>query len=81
MSVALITTFYGSILSNAVFLPMGEKIGKRAAKILRQKQMILEGVLSIQAGENPRVLEEKLKSFLTNQEKVVYEAAIQEATA
>jgi chemotaxis protein MotA len=43
--------------------------------------MILEGVLSIQAGENPRVLEEKLKSFLTNQEKVVYEAAIQEATA
>ncbi|AEH51840.1 motility protein A [Pseudothermotoga thermarum] len=79
MSVALITTFYGSLLSNAVFLPMAEKIGRRAAKILRQKQMILEGVLSIQAGENPRVLEEKLKSFLTNEEKQAYELAIQEA--
>lgn len=81
MSVALITTFYGSILSNGVFLPMGEKIGRRATKILRQKQMILEGVLSIQAGENPRVLEEKLKSFLNIQEKTAYEAATQEATA
>ncbi|MGB9820524.1 MAG: motility protein A [Pseudothermotoga sp.] len=81
MSVALITTFYGSILSNSVFLPMGEKIGRRATKILRQKQMILEGVLSIQAGENPRVLEEKLKSFLNIQEKTAYEAATQEATA
>jgi len=81
MSVALITTFYGSILSNSVFLPMGEKIGRRATKILRQKQMILEGVLSIQAGENPRVLEEKLKSFLNIQEKTAYEAAIQEARA
>ncbi|HOJ89172.1 MAG TPA: motility protein A [Pseudothermotoga sp.] len=81
MSVALITTFYGSILSNSVFLPMGEKIGRRATKILRQKQMILEGVLSIQAGENPRVLEEKLKSFLNIQEKTAYEAATQEVTA
>lgn len=43
--------------------------------------MILEGVLSIQAGENPRVLEEKLKSFLNIQEKTAYEAATQEATA
>jgi len=76
MSVALVTTFYGSILSNAVFLPMGEKLGRRAIKILRQKQMILEGVLSIQAGENPRVLEEKLKSFLTAEEKAAYEAAL-----
>ncbi|MGJ8454259.1 motility protein A [Pseudothermotoga sp. U03pept] len=81
MSVALITTFYGSILSNSVFLPMGEKIGRRATKILRQKQMILEGVLSIQAGENPRVLEEKLKSFLNIQEKTAYEAAVAEAKA
>ncbi len=81
MSVALITTLYGSVLSNSVFLPMGEKIGRRATKVLRQKQMILEGVLSIQAGENPRVLEEKLKSFLNIQEKTVYEAAIQEAKA
>lgn len=81
MSVALITTFYGSILSNSIFLPMGEKIGRRATKILRQKQMILEGVLSIQAGENPRVLEEKLKSFLSIQEKAAYEATTREATA
>lgn len=46
-----------------------------------EKRMILEAVLSIQAGENPRILEEKLKSFLPEKEKRAYEAASQEAAA
>ena len=81
MSVALITTMYGSVIANGIFLPMAEKIGRRAAKILLEKRLILEGVLSIQAGENPRVLEEKLKSFLNLQEKAVYEASTEEVSA
>ncbi|ABQ46284.1 MULTISPECIES: motility protein A [Thermotoga] len=81
MAVALITTLYGAVLANGVFLPMAEKIKKRRDILVLEKRMILEAVLSIQAGENPRILEEKLKSFLPEKERQAYEAASQEATA
>ncbi|MEN3042430.1 MAG: motility protein A [Fervidobacterium sp.] len=79
MAVALITTLYGSILANIVGIPVAEKIARRAADLELSKRMILEGVLSIQAGENPRVLEEKLKSYLPSQERTKYEAQVQGA--
>jgi chemotaxis protein MotA len=81
MAVALITTLYGSILANIVGIPVAEKIAKRAADLELARRMILEGVLSIQAGENPRVLEEKLKSYLPSAEKAKYEAQVQGAGA
>lgn len=81
MAVALITTLYGSILANIVGIPVAEKIAKRAADLELSKRMILEGVISIQAGENPRVLEEKLKSYLPSQERAKYEALVQGAGA
>jgi len=81
MAVALITTLYGAVLANGMYLPMAEKIARRTQKLLTEKRMILEAVLSIQAGENPRILEEKLKSFLSESDKKVYEAASQEAAA
>lgn len=81
MAVALITTLYGSILANIVGIPIAEKISKRAGDLELSKRMILEGVLSIQAGENPRVLEEKLKAYLPSAEKAKYEAQAQGAGA
>jgi len=81
MAVALITTLYGSLLANIFYLPMAEKLRARAAKQILLKRMILEGVLSIQAGENPRILEEKLKSFLPESDRAAYEKEAQEATA
>ena len=81
MAVALITTLYGAILANAVYLPMADKLGRRTVKILQLRRMILEGVLSIQAGENPRILEEKLKSYLPEKDREAYEKEAQEATA
>ena len=65
MSVALITTFYGSVLSNLVFVPMAKKLRLRNDEELLYKQIIIEGVLSIQAGDNPKYLEEKLLSYLS----------------
>ncbi|RKX45798.1 MAG: motility protein A [Thermotogae bacterium] len=81
MAKSLLTTLYGSMIANAVALPMGEKIAGRASKVLMQKRMILEGLLSIQAGDNPRLVEEKLKSFLSENEKATYAAstAVEEA--
>jgi len=81
MAVALITTLYGSILANVLYLPMADKLKSRVSKQVQLKRMILEGVLSIQAGENPRILEEKLKSFLPEADRAAYEKEAQEATA
>jgi len=64
MSVALITTFYGSVLANAVFLPLANKLKGKSSDEVLVKELIIEGLLSIQAGENPRIIEEKLKTFL-----------------
>jgi len=64
MSVALVTTFYGSVLANVVFLPLAQKLKIRSNSEILVKELMVEGLLSIQAGENPRIIEEKLKTFI-----------------
>jgi chemotaxis protein MotA len=64
MAVALVTTFYGAVLANAVVAPMGERLRTKNDEEILQKELMIEGVLSIQAGDNPRIVEEKLKAFL-----------------
>jgi len=64
MAVALITTFYGALLANLVFLPLAGKLRNRSQEELIAKEMIMEAVLSIATGENPRVVEAKLQAFL-----------------
>lgn len=64
MAVALLTTLYGAILSNAVFLPLADKLGLRSREEVLAKSIIIKGVMSIQAGDNPRVVDSKLKTFL-----------------
>lgn len=64
MAVALITTLYGSLLANWIAIPVATKLRAKNRKEIMMKEVICEGILSIQAGENPRVIEEKLKSFL-----------------
>ena len=67
MGVAIITTFYGSILANWLCVPISFKLKQNNALEITMKEIMVEGLLSIQAGENPRVIEEKLKSFLSPQ--------------
>ena len=64
MAVALITTYYGSVLANWISAPISTKLGSLNDDEMQLKEIMIEGLLSIQAGENPRVIEEKLKSFL-----------------
>ena len=64
MAVALVTTFYGTLLANLFFLPIAGKLAALSAQEISQKEMMLEGVLSIQLGENPRLIEERLNSFI-----------------
>ncbi|MDE7367088.1 MAG: motility protein A [Lachnospiraceae bacterium] len=65
MAVALITTLYGSMLANWVSAPVSTKLATNNEIEIMMKEVMIEGLLSIQAGENPRVIEEKLKSFLS----------------
>lgn len=73
MAVALITTLYGSILANWICAPVASKLKGQNNDEMVIKEIMIEGLLSIQAGENPRVIEEKLKSFLTPVEKAAME--------
>ena len=71
MAVALITTLYGSLLANWLATPIANKLRVNNAVEMQQKEVMIEGLLSIQAGENPRVIEEKLKSFLAPKDRAV----------
>ena len=67
MAVAIITTFYGSLIANVFCNPVASKLKIRSSEEILLKEVMLEGILSIQAGENPRIIEEKLKAFLSPQ--------------
>ena len=69
MSVALLTTMYGSMLANWLCAPVANKMKANNGKEVMVKQIMIEGLLSIQAGENPRVIEEKLKSFVAPKDR------------
>ena len=73
MATALITTFYGSVLANMVALPIANKLAIKSEEELHEKRLIVEGILSIQAGENPRIMEQKLKTFLSPEQKRRYD--------
>lgn len=75
MAVALVTTFYGSLLANWVCIPVVNKLKINNSSEIQMKEVIVEGLLSIQAGENPRVIEEKLKSFLNPANRIEFDAA------
>ncbi|MCR5481610.1 MAG: MotA/TolQ/ExbB proton channel family protein [Clostridia bacterium] len=68
MSVALITTFYGSFLANVFFTPMSTHLAIAQQRELLLKEMIIEGVISIKEGENPKYIQEKLMNFLDPKE-------------
>lgn len=70
MAVALITTLYGSLLANWICAPVANKLKASNASEIMMKEIVIEGLLSIQAGENPRVIEEKLKSFLSPGDRI-----------
>ncbi len=64
MAVALITTFYGALLANLVFLPVTAKIKMQTTEVLKARQMVRTGVLAIVRGENPSMVEKRLQTYL-----------------
>jgi chemotaxis protein MotA len=64
MAIALLTTLYGALFAYLFLNPMAGKLGVRSAEEVLRKELIVEGILAVQSGHNPRMIEEKLKSFL-----------------
>lgn len=68
MATALVTTFYGVILANLLFTPISKKLKSQSEAEALQKELYIEGLLSIQNGENPRIIRDKLTSFIARRE-------------
>ncbi len=72
MAVALITTFYGALSSNLFFLPIADKLENRSEKEVLQVTIIIEGILMIQEGGNPRLIEQKLNAHLEPEARIAH---------
>jgi chemotaxis protein MotA len=71
MAVAMITTFYGAFAANLIFLPIAGKLKNRSDEEVILKEMIIEGVLSIQLGEHPVTINRKLLNFLAPKHRMM----------
>jgi chemotaxis protein MotA len=65
IAVAFVATLYGVATANLLWLPIGNKLKQKSESEVLAREVSLEGMLSVQAGENPRIIREKLESFLS----------------
>ena len=76
MAVALVTTFYGSMMSNWMLIPIASKLAYQNNLEIRSKEMIIEGILGIQSGDHPRILAQRLLTYLDPKDRKVLEAEL-----
>ncbi|MFC1503220.1 flagellar motor protein PomA [Pseudomonadota bacterium] len=70
MAVALLTTLYGAVLSNMVFFPIADKLSLRREQEKLNRRLIMDGVLAIQDGQNPRVIDSYLRNYLNEKRRI-----------
>lgn len=75
MAVALLTTMYGAIIANAIALPLADRLARRSSEEVLYRTVIIKGVMAIQSGDNPRIVEQKLRTFLPPSARQVNEEA------
>ena len=76
MAVALVTTFYGSMMANWLLIPIASKLAYQSNLEVRSKEMIIEGILGIQSGDHPRILAQRLLTYLDPKDRKVLEAEL-----
>jgi chemotaxis protein MotA len=69
IATAFVATFYGVFTANVLFLPLANKLKNNSKHEAEYLSMVVEGLMSIQAGDNPRIVREKLEGFLTPKER------------
>lgn len=75
LAIAVVATMYGTVLANAVAGPMGDKLAMRSGEEILSREMMLQGILSIQAGDNPRVTLDKMLAFIPGPARTKFRAA------
>jgi chemotaxis protein MotA len=75
LAVAVVATMYGTVLANAVAGPIGDKLALRSGTEILNREMMIQAILSIQAGDNPRVTLDKMLAFLPSVSRVPFRAA------
>jgi chemotaxis protein MotA len=65
IAVAFVATLYGVATANLLWLPLGQKLKRKSEEELLLREVMIAGIISIQAGDNPQIVEEKLKSYLS----------------
>ncbi len=75
MAVALLTTLYGAMLANMIAIPIADKLKLRMGEEERIKSMVIDALLAIQAGQNPRVIETMLRTYLPEGQRQTAEEA------
>ncbi len=79
MAVAILTTMYGAILANLFSGPLADKLARRSEEEQLLKTIVIKGVMAIQSGDNPRIVEQKLKTFLSPRMRDAMEESATEA--
>ncbi|MBX3363244.1 MAG: motility protein A [Phycisphaeraceae bacterium] len=79
MAVALLTTMYGALIANVCTGPLSEKLASRDSEEMLTKNIIIAGVMSIQSGDNPRVVESKLLTYLPPSQRMAFETKADQA--
>ncbi len=79
MAVALLTTFYGAVLANVIFIPLARKLEKMSLSEMILKEAILEGLISIQSSESPSTIEAQLSAYLSPTMKNLFKEEISNA--
>ena len=64
MAVALLTTLYGAVIANAICMPISDKLALRAGEEAMIKSLVIDALLAIQGGQNPRVIDSMLRNYL-----------------
>jgi chemotaxis protein MotA len=75
LAVAVTATMYGAVVANAIAGPIGDKLAMRSSEEIVNREMMLQGILSIQAGDNPRVTQDKMLAFIPQTVRVKLKAA------
>ncbi len=75
MAVALLTTLYGAMIANMIAMPIADKLELRSLEERVSKALVIDALMGIQAGQNPRVIEETLKNYLPSKKRATDEEA------
>jgi chemotaxis protein MotA len=75
LGIAVVATMYGAVIANAIAGPIGDKLGLRSSEEILAREMMVQGIVSIQSGDNPRVTMDKMLAFVPGTSRTKYKTA------